>query len=888
MAGKVTPLMQQYNRIKTKHPDTILLFRVGDFYETFGQDAIVASKVLDIILAKRGNGSASEIELAGFPHHSLDNYLPKLVRSGLKVAVCDQLEDPKQAKGLVKRGVTELVTPGVVMHDQVLQSKQNHYLAALHWTRNECGVAFLDISTGEFLAAEGSSEWIDKLLKSFNPKEWVCEKRHESDLISLFGDDTPRSKLDDWVFSEEFANEKLQSQFGITSMKGFGLNNAPSAKIAAGVILEYLKFTHHTKLSHLQGVKRLRETDGMWLDRFTVRNLEIIHPSHPDGTSLADTIDRTSTPMGARMLRRWLIMPLTDKTAIEFRHNAVSLLMDKEELSSNLKIILSGVGDLERLASKASTAKINPRELVQLRRGLEAVIKVAEEAAGEEALLPTLERLSPCDKLLWRLEKELEDEAPNQVGKGAVIKPGVNLELDQVRSLAFESHKALELIREREVALTGISSLKIGFNNVFGYYLEVRHAHKDKVPEEWIRKQTLTQAERYITEELKVLETQILEAKDKALSLEQGLYESLVLETVKNTTELIGNARAMGELDVLNCFASVALEFGYTRPRINENHGVKIIEGRHPVIERQLPLGESYVSNNLTLDPEKAQILMVTGPNMAGKSALLRQTALICLMAQSGGFVPARSAELGILDRIFTRVGASDNISSGESTFMVEMNETASILNSITGRSLVLLDEIGRGTSTYDGVSIAWAIAEHLHGYEKIRPLTLFATHYHELNEMTASFPRIRNFNVSVKEVDGSIVFLRKLVAGGSNHSFGINVAKLAGMPRALVRRAEEVLLKLESNRKENGASTNSGEPKISPVKLPTLEDSFDTKFDTKSIAAEPGVQMSFFKLDDPALEDVRDRLLDLDIDNLTPLNALLKLHEIRKVVGGK
>tara|TARA_B110000459_G_scaffold204068_1_gene263953 strand:- start:6925 stop:9582 length:2658 start_codon:yes stop_codon:yes gene_type:complete len=885
VAGKVTPLMQQYNRIKVKHPDTILLFRVGDFYETFGQDAVVAAGVLNIILAKRGNGSASEIELAGFPYHSLDNYLPKLVRAGLKVAVCDQLEDPKQAKGLVKRGVTELVTPGVVMHDQVLESKQNHYLAALHWTRNECGVAFLDISTGEFLAAEGSPEWVDKLLKSFNPKEWVCEKRHESDLITLFGDDTPRSKLDDWVFTEEFAEGKLQSQFGVSSLKGFGLDKAPSAKIAAGVILQYLEFTHHTNLAHLQGVKRLKETDGMWLDRFTVRNLEILHPTHPDGTSLADNIDRTSTPMGARMLRRWLIMPLTDKIAIETRHDAVSLLMDHDDLSLNLKEILSGVGDLERLASKASSAKINPRELVQLRRGLQSVIKVADAAAGEEALLPILERLSPCDNLLERLENELEDEAPNQVGKGAVIKPGVDGELDKVRSLAFESHKALEVIREREGSKTGISSLKIGFNNVFGYYLEVRHAHKDKVPAEWIRKQTLTQAERYITEELKVLETQILDAKDKALSLEQRLYESLVLETVQNTTELIGNARAMGELDVLNSFASTAVDFGYTRPKINEAHGVKIVDGRHPVIERQLPLGESYVSNDLTLDPDKAQILMVTGPNMAGKSALLRQTALICLMAQSGGFVPARSADLGILDRIFTRVGASDNISSGESTFMVEMNETASILNSITGRSLVLLDEIGRGTSTYDGVSIAWAIAEHLHGSDKMRPLTLFATHYHELNEMTKSFNRIRNFNVSVKEVDGKIVFLRKLVAGGSNHSFGIHVAKLAGMPRPLVRRAEEVLKKLEANRNDNGKPSKKGEPKVYPVKLPIASDDLS---EMDNMAAEPGVQMSFFKLDDPALEDVRDRLLDLDIDNLTPLDALLKLHEIRKVVGGK
>jgi len=876
VAGKVTPLMKQYNRIKEKHPDTILLFRVGDFYETFGEDAVVAARVLNIILTKRGSGSASEIELAGFPHHSLDNYLPKLVRSGLKVAVCDQLEDPKQAKGLVKRGVTELVTPGVVMHDQVLTSSENHYLAAIHWTRKGCGVAFLDISTGEFMAAEGDPDWIDRLLKSLNPKEWVCQKQFENDLKSLFGDDTPISKLDDWVFSEEFATEKLHGQFGTTSLKGFGLDDAPLAKIAAGVILQYLEFTHHTKLGHLQGVKRLRAQDGMWLDRFTVRNLEILYPTHPDGQSLADNIDRTSTPMGARMMRRWLVMPLTDIKEIDLRQNAVSVLSEDEQLQRQLKKILSGVGDLERLASKASSARINPRELVQVRRGLEAVIMIAEVTAGEEALIPTLERLSPCDELLKRLTEELEDEAPTQVGKGAVIKGGVDAGLDEIRSLAFESDKALEAIRIRETEVTGISSLKIGFNNVFGYYLEVRHAHKDKVPEEWIRKQTLTQAERYITEELKELETRILDAKDKALSMEQRLYESLVSETVKNTTELISNARAIGATDVLVSFAEVSTDFGYTRPRMKESHGISIVGGRHPVIERQLPLGESYVANDLTLNPDNAQILMITGPNMAGKSALLRQTALISLMAQCGSFVPARSAELGILDRIFTRVGASDNISSGESTFMVEMNETASILNNITDRSLVLLDEIGRGTSTYDGVSIAWAIAEYLHGVDKLRPLTLFATHYHELNEMQAIFSRIRNYNVSVREVGGKIVFLRKLVAGGSNHSFGINVAKLAGMPRSLVRRAEEVLLQLEEHKRDK-SGTQTGLT-VDPVKLPASSN-------TKS---EEGMQMSFFQLDDPALEDVRDRLLDLDIDNLTPLDALMKLHEIRKVVGGK
>ena len=868
MSGKETPLMKQYNRIKAAHPDTILLFRVGDFYETFGSDAIVSAKVLGIILAKRGNGSASEIELAGFPHHSLDTYLPKLVRAGYKVAICDQLEDPKQAKGIVKRGVTELVTPGVVMHDQVLESKENHYLASLHFTPNGCGVAFLDISTGEFLAAEGSVEWIDRLLRSFRPKEWVLQKQYELDLISLFGDDVPRSKLDDWVFTESYAKEKLHGLFGTKSLKGFGLQDAPKATVASGVILQYLEYTHHTKLEHLQGVKRLRETDGMWLDRFTVRNLEIIYPSHLDGVSLADCLDQTNTPMGSRMLRKWLVMPLTDRAEIELRHDAVATLLENTDLRRKLSDILKSVGDLERLASKASSARINPRELVQLRRGIESVIEVAEEAAGEESLIPTLEKLSPCDKLLDKLVKELEEDAPTQVGKGSVIKKGVSDELDEVRSLAFESDVALDKIRVREVENTGISSLKIGFNNVFGYYLEVRHAHKDKVPEEWIRKQTLTQAERYITEELKVLEAQILDAKERALSIEHRLYDHLVEETVKYTAELIGNARAIGELDVLISNADVANENGYTRPRMKGDHGVKISDGRHPVIEKQLQIGESYVANDVTLDPEQAQILMITGPNMSGKSALLRQTALICLMAQSGSFVPAKAAELGILDRIFTRVGASDNISSGESTFMVEMNETASILNNLTERSLVLLDEIGRGTSTYDGVSIAWAIAEHLHASDKIRPLTLFATHYHELNTMQSSFPRIRNFNVNVKEVKGNIIFLRKLVPGGSNHSFGINVAKLAGMPRSLVRRAKDVLVDLESSRKK----TSEGE---------------GLKIQSPKTNVEDGVQMSFFQLDDPALEDVRDRLLDLDIDNLTPIDALMKLHEIKKIVGG-
>ncbi len=859
--------MKQYNRIKAKHPDTVLLFRVGDFYETFGADAVAAAKVLNIVLTKRGNGSASEIELAGFPHHSLDTYLPKLVKSGLKVAVCDQLEDPKQAKGLVKRGVTELVTPGLVMHDHVLESKANHYVAALHWTTQSVGLALLDLSTGEFQAAEGDPRWIDRILRSLEPKEWLVNRQCERDVRALFGDDVPRTTLDDWVFTEAHAHDLIKGQFQTGTLKGFGLEDAPFATVAVGVVLHYLDATHHRQLEHLQSIRRLRPEDGMWLDRFTVRNLEILHPNHPDGTTLVDVLDRTCTPMGGRALRRALVTPLTDLDAIEARHEAVGRLSEEVSLRHDLRQILDRVGDLERLTSKASSGRINPREMGHVRRGLHAVQQVADATAGEEALLPYLEQLSPCTALLARLDAELVEEPAAAIGKGEVIAAGVNDTLDEVRRLAFHSQEALDAIRDREAEATGISGLKIAFNNVFGYYLEVRNAHKDKVPEAWIRKQTLTQAERYITEELKELEAQILSAKEQAESLEHAAFASLVATCVTEVGPLMANARALGLLDMLASHAETATDLGYTRPRMTLAQGLHILEGRHPVIERQLPLGETYVANDVQLDPEGRQILMVTGPNMSGKSALLRQTALISLMAQAGSFVPAKAADLGILDRIFTRVGASDNISSGESTFMVEMNETAAILNNLTSRSLVLLDEIGRGTSTYDGVSIAWAIAEHLHESQGLRPLTLFATHYHELNDMSQRFSRVVNVNVSVKELDGKIVFLRKLAPGGSNHSFGIHVAQLAGMPRSLVRRAKEVLSALEAARGEEAVAS----PNLAKVQAP-----------------EEGIQMSFFQLDDPSLEAIRDRIMEVDIDHLTPVEALMKLHEIKATLTGK
>jgi len=857
--------MQQYNRVKSDYPDALLLFRVGDFYETFGEDAVKAASVLDIVLTKRGNGSASEIELAGFPHHALDNYLPKLVRSGHRVAVCDQLEDPKKAVGIVKRGVTELVTPGVAFHDQVLQSRSDNYLAAVYWQKDTYGIALLDISTGDFAVAEGSQTLIDRLLRAYKPSEVLCLKQNQNAFTDGFGSDWHITRLDDWVFKPDYAQDRIRKQFENESLKGFQLDQRPVALLSAGAVLHYLEHAKHDRPQHVRTIRTLREDGVLWMDRFTIRNLELIHPNHPDGKSLAETIDRTGSPMGARLLRRWLIMPLTDVGEMNQRLDAVESVVQNESMRHDFQSVFKTTGDLERLASKASTGRINPRELGQLRMGLECVQRVADLAEGEDALLPFLERLSPCKTLLDRLQRELVAEPPINPSKGTVIEPGVHAELDELRALKSNAQEALDAICEREMHATGISSLKIAYNQVFGYYLEVRNTHKDKVPADWIRKQTLTQAERYITEELKELEVKILDAEERAAGLEFACFQALVTATAGHIAELQDNAQVIGALDAITGLAQVAIDFNYVRPRFLDGQGIRIKNARHPVIERTMKVGESYVANDIQLDPEVQQILMITGPNMAGKSALLRQTALICLMAQMGGFVPAAAADLGVLDRIFTRVGASDNISSGESTFMVEMNETAAILNNLTERSLVLLDEIGRGTSTYDGVSIAWSIAEYLHEQGK-RALTLFATHYHELNAMQDRFSRIVNMNVTVREVDGRIVFLRKLAIGGSNHSFGINVAQLAGMPKQIVRRSQEVLKQLEASREQ----LDDAAPVHAPVH--NLSD----------------VQLSFFQLDDPVLEQVREQILDLDINNLTPVEALMKLNEIQKVVSGE
>ena len=857
-------MMQQYARVKKDHPDAILLFRVGDFYETFGEDAIRAAGILDIVLTKRGNGSASEIELAGFPHHALDTYLPRLVRAGNRVAVCDQLEDPKLAKGIVKRGVTEVVTPGVAFHDQLLPPRANNFLAAVHLTRNGCGIALCDVSTGEFFAAQGTPEHIDRLLRSHRPSELLVARPMEQEARLLFGDLAPMFRLEDWVFKPEYAAGQIERALGARSLKGFGLESDPLAGIAAGAILHYLGTTQHSHIPHLQGIRRIGEAGHLWLDRFTLRNLELLEPTHPDGTALISLLDRTATPMGGRCMRRWMAVPLTELEGIEARHAAVGALLEDAALRTELRAVLGSVGDCERLTAKAATGRITPRELVHLRRGLHGAHAVAGLLEGASAFLGHLERLVPADALLRRLDAELEDEAPPAVVRGGVIRPGIHPELDALRELKSDASAALDAVCTRESARSGIPSLKVAFNAVFGYYLEVRHAHRDKVPADWIRKQTLTQAERYITPELKELETRILDAESRTIQLEQQCFDALIATVIPELEGLMENARVLAELDVLVSFAEVAETFGYVRPRMHTRHGIRIHGGRHPVIERMLPPGEPYVANDVELDPEQAQILMVTGPNMAGKSALLRSTALICLLAQTGSYVPARAADLGVLDRIFTRVGASDNLSRGESTFMVEMNETAAILNNLTDRSLVLLDEIGRGTSTYDGVSIAWAVAEFLHEHPRHRALTLFATHYHELNDMHSHFPRVVNVNVSVKEIDGRVVFLRKLEPGGSNHSFGIHVARLAGMPRKVVERADDVLKQLSGRHVDEPVAGT-------PVARQTGE-----------------FQLSMFTLDDPVLVGVRDVLLGLDIDVLTPVEALVKLHEIRSVLTGK
>ncbi|CAG5086982.1 DNA mismatch repair protein MutS [Parvicella tangerina] len=857
--------MQQYNKIKAKYPEALLLFRVGDFYETFGQDAITAANILGIVLTARNNGS-SKLELAGFPHHSLETYLPKLVRAGQRVAICDQLEDPKKTKKIVKRGVTELVTPGVAFNEQVLDQKKNNFLASIHFGKNKAGVAFLDVSTGEFLLAEGNFEYIEKLFQGFMPSEVLFQRNKDKVFIENFGDKHYTFRLDDWVFTEDFAYEKLLRHFGTKSLKGFGVEDHPLGVIAAGAILHYLSETQHNKVAHISSISRIEEDQYVWLDKFTIRNLEIIHSPNEDATTLIQVIDKTVSPMGGRLLKRWVVLPLKDTNRINSRLEIVEFFVNNQSFSQELNQQLNNIGDLERLISKVAALRISPRETVQLKYALKtlAPIKKLCEAASLEALQNIGQQINLCEAIASRLEKEIKDDAPVVLSKGGVIASGVNQELDDLRAISFSGKDYLLQMQQRLCEETGIPSLKIAFNNVFGYYIEVRNTHKDKVPENWVRKQTLTQAERYITEELKEYESKILGAEEKIQVLEAQLFEELVFALSEFLQPIQYNASLIAQLDCLLSFAKLAVENSYTKPVITNSKIIDIKEGRHPVIEQNLPIGEEYIANDVYLDEENQQIIMITGPNMSGKSALLRQTALIILMAQMGSFVPAKSATFGYVDKVFTRVGASDNISSGESTFMVEMNETASILNNISDRSLILLDEIGRGTSTYDGISIAWSIAEYLHQHPKYKAKTLFATHYHELNEMTTSFPRIKNFNVSVKELNKRIIFLRKLVEGGSEHSFGIHVAKVAGMPNEVVNRANKILERLEKSHSSDELSEKA-----------------------KELAADASMQLSFFQLDDPVLSQVKDEIKNLDINTLTPVEALMKLNEIKKLVGG-
>ncbi|MDA9312334.1 DNA mismatch repair protein MutS [Vicingaceae bacterium] len=866
--------MKQFNQIKSKYPDAVLLFRVGDFYETFGDDAVKAAKTLGITLTKRHNGSANEIALAGFPHHSINTYLPKLVRAGYRVAICDQLEDPKQTKSIVKRGVTELVTPGVSYNDEVLSQKSNNFLAAVHFPSGKqnsvlIGVSFLDISTGEFLLAEGNMEHIDKLLQSFQPSEVLFQKQYKKEFEAQFGSRFFTYLLDDWIFTKEFGEDILFKHFETKSLKGFGVESLHSGIVAAGAALHYLADTRHDKLKHINKIARIDANNYVWLDRFTIRNLELMYSSNEDATTLLDVMDETISPMGARLMRRWIALPLKEIKPIQERLSAVEYLLNENEIAKILRQHISQIGDLERLISKVSTGRINPRELKQLSLAMASLRPIKESAKNSKnsTLNRIAEQMNLCESLVQKIEGQLQEEPPVLIQKGNVINYGVNDELDELRKLQTGGKQMLLDMQQRETETTGISSLKIAFNNVFGYYIEVRNTHKDKVPEEWIRKQTLVNAERYITEELKQYETKILGAEEKIEVLEANLYHALVQETSEYILPIQLNASLIAELDCFLSFATLADARNYVKPEINESLAIEIHSGRHPVIEQQLSVGEEYISNDIYLNNESQQIIMITGPNMSGKSALLRQTALITLMAQVGSFVPATHAKIGLVDKIFTRVGASDNISSGESTFMVEMNETASILNNISERSLILLDEIGRGTSTYDGISIAWAIAEYLHENKIATPKTLFATHYHELNEMTKSFPRIKNFNVSVKEIGKKIIFMRKLVAGGSNHSFGIHVAKMAGMPATLIRRANQLLVELEKK------NTSQGHKE----KIQKLGDNLQDDF-----------QLSFFQLDDPVLENIKEELTRMEINNLTPLEALMKLNEIKNLVGGK
>lgn len=867
-----TPLMKQYFEIKAKHPDAILLFRVGDFYEMYGDDAVVGAEILGIVQTKRANGVGQSVEMAGFPHHALDTYLPKLVRAGKRVAICDQLEDPKLTKKLVKRGITELVTPGVSINDNILNHKENNFLAAIHFAKDKCGIAFLDISTGEFLTAEGTTDYIDKLLNNFSPKEVLLERNNKKKFEEIFGPRYFSFELDDWIFTSEAANDRLLKHFETKNLKGFGIQHLKLGIIASGAILYYLDQTQHTHISHITSLARIEEERYVRLDKFTVRSLELVCAMNEDGKSLLDVIDKTISPMGSRLLRRWILFPLKDVKPIQERQDVVEYFFRHPEVKELLDEQLEQIGDLERIISKVAVGRVTPREVVQLKIALQALepIKEACMASNEPSLCRIGEQLNVCALIRDRIDREIQPDPPSLVNKGGVIAKGVNEELDELRSIAYSGKDYLLQVQQRESEKTGIPSLKIAFNNVFGYYIEVRNAHKDKVPADWIRKQTLVNAERYITEELKEYEEKILGAEEKILSLESRLFNELVLCLTEYIPPIQCNANLIGRLDCLLSFAKAAESNKYIRPLVDESDVIDIKGGRHPVIEKQLPLGETYVANDVYLDEDRQQIIIITGPNMAGKSALLRQTALITLLAQIGCFVPAESARIGIVDKIFTRVGASDNISVGESTFMVEMNEAADILNNMTSRSLVLFDELGRGTSTYDGISIAWAIVEYIHEHPHAHAKTLFATHYHELNEMERSFPRIKNFNVSVKEVGNKVIFLRKLVPGGSEHSFGIHVAKMAGMPKCIVNRADEILKQLESEKRQEGAISGS-----SVKKAPATRQSGN-------------YQLSFFQLDDPVLSQVRDEIKNMDLNNLTPLEALNKLSEIRKIITGK
>ena len=853
--------MKQYNAIKVKYPDALLLFRVGDFYETFGCDAVKASKILDIILTKRGAGSESETELAGFPHHSLNTYLPKLVRAGERVAICDQLEDPKQTKKIVKRGVTELVTPGVAFNDDILHSKSNNFLAAVHFDKRFIGVSFLDISTGEFLTSQGNAEYIDKLLQNFNPSEVLISKQSRNNFTEIFGTNFHTFYLEDWVFQADYGNETLIKHFNTKTLKGFGIEDLHEGIIASGVILHYLSETRHNKLEHIATISRIAADDYVWMDKFTIRNLELYHSTNDNAVTLINVIDKTISAMGGRTLKRWLALPLKHADKIKQRHDVVQYLLDNETELQKIQSQIKHIGDIERLISKIATTKVSPREVIQLKNSLEAIIPIKSiaENCNNDALKILGGNLNNCELLREKIKQTLNEEAPVNILKGNSIAEGFSQELDELRGLSKSGKDYLDKMLQRESERTGITSLKIASNNVFGYYIEVRNLHKDKVPEEWIRKQTLVNAERYITEELKEYEAKILGAEERILIIEQQLFSELVTWMHQFILQVQQNAQLTGQLDCLCGFASLAKANKYNYPKIDDSFDLEIIDGRHPVIEKQLPLGEPYIANNVYLDRESQQIIMITGPNMSGKSAILRQTALIVLLAQIGSFVPAKTARIGLIDKIFTRVGASDNISMGESTFMVEMNETASILNNIPDRSLVLLDEIGRGTSTYDGISIAWAISEYLHEHPA-KPKTLFATHYHELNEMSETFSRIKNFNVAVKELKDNVLFVRKLVEGGSEHSFGIHVAKMAGMPQQVIRRANKILSKLEKS--------HSSEELTDKVK--SLKDD---------------MQLSFFNLDDPLLEEIKDEILHTDIDTLTPVEALMKLNEIKRML---